>query len=84
MVELGPGTHAHTPTTAGIDVRTLTAARLASYRITNWMSIFAGYVFLQQRSTSAPTGPGDAPLASDADENRVPFDSQIGHPIRLD
>ncbi len=83
-LELGPRYARARSDDGRIDVHTFTFGLRSSYRLTNWLTVFAGYAFFQQRSRSAPTGPGGAPLAADADQNRVSFGLQIGYPLTFD
>ncbi len=83
-LELGPRYARARSDDGRIDVRAFTLGLRSSYRLTNWLMVFAGYAFFQQRTSSTPTGPGGAPLAADADQNRVSFGLQIGYPLRFD
>lgn len=67
-----------------IDVRAFTAALLATYRLTDWVSLLAGYQFFHQRSDSTAVSDIGTPIANDADQNRVFFGLQFGYPIRFD
>ena len=68
-----------------IDVRTLTIPLRATYQITAYFAVQAGYAFLHQRSDStlrsARTG---ELLARDVDQNRVYIGIVVGYPIRWD
>ena len=65
-------------------MRTFTLGLRSSYRLMTWLTVFAGYAFFQQRTSSTPTGGGGAALAADVDQNRVSFGLQIGYPLRFD
>jgi hypothetical protein len=67
-----------------IDVRSFTGTLQASYRLTAWMSLIGGYQFFRQRSDSTALTSTGSPIAADADQNRVYFGVQFGHPIRFD
>ena len=82
-LELGPRYTRASSDDGQIDVHTLTLGLRASYRLTNWLTAFAGYTFFQQRASSTPTGTGGVLLSADADQNRVSFGLQIGYPLKF-
>ena len=83
-LELGPR-YIHARSDNGqIDVHAFTLGLRSSYRLTPWLTVFGGYSFFQQRAGSTPTGAGGAPLAANADPNRVSFGLQIGYPLRFE
>jgi hypothetical protein len=84
VLELGPRYTRARSDDGRIDVHTFTLGLRSSYRLTTWLTVFAGYAFFQQRSSSTPTGGGGAALAADVDQNRVSFGLQIGYPLRFD
>lgn len=67
-----------------IDVRSFTMPLQATYRVTSWMSLVAGYQFFYQRSDSNTDAILGTTIANDADQNRVFFGVQFGYPIRFD
>ena len=67
-----------------IDVQSFTAGLQATYRVTAWMSLLAGYQFFHQRSDSTERTSAGTAIANDADQNRVFFGVQFGYPIRFD
>jgi hypothetical protein len=73
-----------TPDSNRIDVQTFTATLQATYRLTAWLSLIAGYQFYRQRSDSTEVTSIGTPIATDADQNRVVFGLQFGYPIRFD
>lgn len=83
-LELGPRYTRARSDDGRIDVHTFTFGLRSSYRLTNWLTVFAGYAFFQQRSGGTLTSRSGLPLASDADQNRVSFGLQIGYPLRFD
>jgi hypothetical protein len=72
------------PDSDRIDVRAFTAAVQATYRLTDWLSLIAGYQFYRQRSDSTAVTRIGTPIATDADQNRVMFGIQVAYPIRFD
>jgi hypothetical protein len=72
------------PRDNSIDVRSFTMPLQAVYRITPYVAFVAGYQFFRQRSDSTIVSSNGAPLATDADQNRVYVGVQFGYPIRFD
>ncbi|MBI4638146.1 MAG: hypothetical protein HY727_17560 [Candidatus Rokubacteria bacterium] len=83
-LELGPRYTSARSDDGRIDVRTLTLILRSSYRLTTWMSVFAGYSFFQQRSASTSVSGSGLPLAGDIDQNRMSIGLQVGYPMGLD
>ena len=77
-------TNAQSPHSDEIDVRSFTMALVATYRVTEWMSIIGGYQFFTQRSDSTSVTSIGTPIANDADQNRVFVGVTFGYPIRFD
>jgi len=67
-----------TQQTGRVDVQTFTLSLSALYQIARYVSVFAGYTFLHQR-----TG-GSSSLQEDVDQNRVRVGVQFGYPINFD
>ena len=68
-----------------IDVRTFTFPIQATYQITAWFALNAGYSFLHQRSDStAVSRTTGEPLGRDVDQNRVFVGLVFGYPIKFD
>ncbi len=65
-----------------IDIHSFSIPLEATYQITAWFGLTAGYVFFQQRSSSAPVLGGG--LVNDVDQNRVFFGLLVGYPIKFD
>jgi len=64
--------------TGSVDVQTFTLNLSAMYQVARYVSVFAGYAFLHQR-----TG-GSSSQQIDADQNRVRVGVQFGYPINFD
>jgi hypothetical protein len=64
--------------TQQVDATALTLTLSAYYRIAQFVSVFGGYRFFQQR-----TG-GSSTLGADADQNLVRFGVQFGYPFNFD
>jgi hypothetical protein len=67
-----------------VDIQALTLALAATYRITDWVSVLAGYQFFHQRSDSTALSNIGTPIANDADQNRLFFGLTFGYPIKFD
>lgn len=67
-----------------IDVRSLTLALQATYRITAWVAAVASYQFFRQRSDTVVLSAAGTSLANDIDQNRVFLGLQVGYPFRWD
>jgi len=72
------------PNSDRVDIRALTLALAATYRITDWVSVIAGYQFFHQRSDSTALSSIGTPIANDADQNRLFFGLTFGYPIKFD
>lgn len=85
VVQLSPRySVVESPHSDRVDVRSLTLLLQATYRLTDWMGLVAGYQFFQQRSDSTARSRSGLPIANDADQNRVFVGVQFGYPIRID
>ena len=67
-----------------IDLRTFTLPLYASYQVTSWLALTAGYSFYRQRSDSSLRFASGASIANDADQNRVSIGIQVFYPFRFD
>ena len=59
-----------------IDAHTWNVALRSAYQATTWLSVYLGYAFFEQRSSTGGAG--------DIDQNRVSFGVQIGYPQTFD
>ncbi|MBI2216247.1 MAG: hypothetical protein HYU51_03025 [Candidatus Rokubacteria bacterium] len=68
-----------------IDVVSVSLPLQATYQITPWFGLTAGYAFFRQRAdTNVVSTTTPATLGNDVDQNRVFFGLQVGYPIRFD
>ncbi|PYN91785.1 MAG: hypothetical protein DMD91_33575, partial [Candidatus Rokuibacteriota bacterium] len=67
-----------------VDLRTFTLPLYASYQVTSWLALTAGYSFYRQRSDSSLRFASGASIANDADQNRVSIGIQVFYPFRFD
>lgn len=84
-LEVGPQYRTSESDDDAIDVRAFSLPLRATYQITPWFGLTAGYSFLHQRSDSTvrSTTTGEL-LGRDIDQNRVFVGILVGYPIKFD
>jgi hypothetical protein len=82
VVELGPRyLIVDSATNRRLDVRVLSVALQATYKVSSWLTAVLSYGWLRQR-TETDIGAAGETIATDVDQNRVYFALQVGYPIR--